>query len=67
VNSPVLPVGRRRQLDPDSNLHRTYPSPPRPSAQASQKGQLVLRGLGPSTVKIAANRCIAITPQAPGP
>ena len=64
----ILPVARSRQLDPDSNLHTTtYPSPPRRSAQAAQKGQFVLREVGPSTIKIAANRCITITPKAPGP
>ena len=53
---PILLVERSRYPDPDSNLHRTtYPSPPLHSAQAAQKGQFVLRGVGPSNNKVAAN------------
>jgi len=67
VNSPILLVARSRRLGRDSSLHRTtYRSPPCGSAQAAQKGQFILPGVGPSKANIAANRCITITPKREG-
>jgi hypothetical protein len=67
VNSPILRVARSRRPGHDSNLHRTtYRSPPYGSAQAAQKGQFILPGVGPSKTKISTNRCITITPKREG-
>jgi hypothetical protein len=66
VTLPILLVARSRYPDPDSNLHRTtYPSPPLHSAQAAQKGQFVLRGVGPSNKRSRQTCCTTITLKKP--
>src|SRR5919201_6573092 len=48
LNTPTLLVAHSRWIDPDSNSHRTtYPSPHLHGAWAAQKGQFILREIGP--------------------